>query len=89
MQFVRRSWGWYFVILSRKNFKIKLLKFKRGGALSVQRHNFRKELWLFLKEGSFREIQVGEVHTYYCVTPAYILEIQYGERCEESDIERL
>lgn len=45
---VKRKWGWYWTILDRKHFKMKLLRFKKDGALSMQYHRFRDELWLFL-----------------------------------------
>lgn len=48
-RFVRRKWGWYFVLLDRKHFKVKLLRFKEGASLSKQYHKMRSELWLFLK----------------------------------------
>jgi len=55
MQFVRRKWGWYLTLLDRKHFKVKLLRFKKGGACSNQYHNERAELWLFLSgKGNFK-----------------------------------
>lgn len=44
----RRKWGWYWTILNRKHFKVKLLCFKPYGRLSPQYHYKRNELWLFL-----------------------------------------
>ena len=82
MRFVRRKWGWYLTLLDRKHFKIKLLRFKRGGNLSMQYHNLRKELWLFLVTGEYREIPEQTMHTYYALKPTYVLEIQFGEKCE-------
>ncbi len=113
MQFKFRPWGFWIVLLDRKHFKVKLLRFKRGRALSRQYHNFRKELWLFLSGGgefaliSHEErsadptglfavnknsvIQVGVLatHSFRAAVPSWVLEIQYGDKCEESDIVRL
>lgn len=35
-------------MLDRKHFKVKLLRFNAGGAISLQRHEHRGEAWLFL-----------------------------------------
>lgn len=48
-RFVRRQWGWYLTLLDRKHFKVKLLRFKRFGKLSIQLHHYRNELWLMLR----------------------------------------
>lgn len=45
---VKRKWGWYLVLLNRKHFKVKLLRFWKGKSCSMQYHNYRNELWLFL-----------------------------------------
>ena len=47
-RFCRRPWGWWLVLLDRKHFKVKLLRFRRGGKLSMQYHNYREEVWLIL-----------------------------------------
>lgn len=93
MRYARRTWGWYFVLLDRKHFKVKLLKFKRKGRLSIQYHKLRNETWLFLSgkhSGEYWYIPQGDVHTYYAENEApLVLEIQYGELCDESDIVRI
>lgn len=48
MIFSRRKWGWYLTLLASKQFKVKLLYFRSGHALSMQKHNHRRELWLYL-----------------------------------------
>jgi hypothetical protein len=92
-RFKKRAWGWYLVLLNFRQFKVKLLRFKLGGQLSVQYHNHRSELWLFLTgvhKGNFWLINKGEVHTYYANGERpLVLEIQYGEKCNESDIVRI
>jgi hypothetical protein len=92
MQFVRRKWGWYITLISRKQFKVKLLRFYKGKSLSLQYHYLRDELWLFLTgfdKGDWRHIKRRQVHTYYATMPTLVLEIQYGEKCKESDIVRI
>lgn len=110
MQLVKRAWGHYLVLLNRRNFKVKLLRFRRGGRLSVQKHLFRNELWLFLSgNGQMRVSQelysteahnfigMGNAiniekkfwHTFTANIATWIIEVQYGSKCEESDIIRL
>lgn len=101
MRFARRPWGWWLVLLSREHFKVKLLRFKRGGQLSMQRHQKRNELWLFLsgnglmayssapKAGDYKMIRCGRWHQYMAARPTWVLEVQYGETCKEADIERV
>jgi mannose-6-phosphate isomerase-like protein (cupin superfamily) len=89
---VKRKWGWYLTLLDYKTFKVKLLRFRSGGALSMQYHRLRNELWLFLSgthKGCAWHINKGEVHTYYATRATYVLEIQYGEACIEEDIVRI
>lgn len=93
MQCVRRKWGYYITLLECKQFKIKLLRFKKDGQLSVQYHKHRNELWLFLTgkhKGEYWMINKNEVHNYYSEgEKPYILEIQFGDRCIEEDIVRI
>jgi len=99
-RFKRRDWGWYLTILDRKHFKVKVLCFAANGACSKQYHNQRNELWLFLKgnghlnrlpleSGQWALIQAQNLHQYIAQKKTYVLEIQYGDKCEESDIVRL
>src|SRR5690554_1993045 len=57
-RFERRKWGWYLTILDRKYFKIKILRFRTGKACSMQYHNDRSEMWLFLS--GYGEMRTGE-----------------------------
>lgn len=89
---VRRSWGFYITLIDRWQFKVKLLRFKKGGKLSKQYHTHRAELWLFLSgrnAGNWAHIEREEIHTYYATIKTWVLEIQYGEKCEEEDIVRV
>jgi mannose-6-phosphate isomerase-like protein (cupin superfamily) len=88
---VRRSWGWYAVVLDRGRFKVKLLRFKAGARMSVQRHTHRSELWLHLSgplAGEWRLYPAGESHTFRPDSAACVLEVQFGEKCVEEDIIR-
>lgn len=105
----RRSWGWWFVLLDRKHFKVKLLRFHDQGRLSKQYHNLRGELWLFLsgygrfwrggKEDDYGyfEAKCGDsilverkyLHRYEAFKTTWVLEVQYGDECKESDIVRI
>jgi mannose-6-phosphate isomerase-like protein (cupin superfamily) len=66
----------------------------------MQRHQKRHELWLFLsgdgimvnrqppQAGDYMMIQCGDWHKYTALKPTWVLEVQCGETCDESDIER-
>lgn len=102
-RFARRSWGWYLTLIDRKHFKVKLLRFRKGQACSLQYHEERSELWLFLKgkgkftrgtslrdtgENEWQIVPQGVSHRYLAVLPTLVLEIQYGDKCDERDIIR-
>lgn len=101
MRFAKRPWGFWLVLLQRKHFKVKLLRFKKCGSISLQRHKDRHELWLFLsgngmmhfntppQAGDYKMIRRFHWHKYTAVIPTWVLEIQYGKECTEDDIERL
>lgn len=104
MRLTKRSWGWYFVLLDYRHFKIKLLRFRKDAKLSIQYHNHRSELWLFLSgAGKFRLNEYidsklpgdyvltkpEDVHTFYANKVTYAIEVQFGDRCVEEDIVRL
>ncbi len=46
---VYRPWGSYEVLHSGKGYKIKRLRVKAGGRLSLQRHRFRAEHWVIVR----------------------------------------
>lgn len=65
----------------------------------MQRHKHRKELWLFLKgrgtnlskafkKGDYLLIERLDWHKFIAEKRTVVLEIQYGELCCETDIER-
>ena len=43
-----KKWGFYIVLLKGRQFKIKVLYFKKGGQISMQRHKHRSETWFFI-----------------------------------------
>lgn len=104
LRLVKRKWGHYLVLLSRKHFKVKLLRFNHRSSLSMQKHRLRNELWLILKgigqfnsddntsfevgAGAYIHIIKNTWHQMVVRKPVWILEIQYGDRCDEEDIIR-
>lgn len=102
-RFRRRPWGWWAVLLDRKHFKVKVFRVSGGCALSRQFHLYRRELWCVLKgygqltgdvypscikAGDFVSIGLRSWHKFMAVRPTWVLEIQYGEKCQEEDIVR-
>ena len=99
-RFERRLWGYYWVLLNHRHFKVKILAFKKDGACSKQFHNYRNELWLFLsgeghlnrkyvKKGDYVMVPEQEIHQYIALRKTYVLEIQFGDSCVERDIVRV
>ena len=75
VEFSKRTWGYYLSLISKRQFKVKLLYFKAGQSCSMQRHTNRKELWCFLtgcgtlfyqnnatKMNQLRAVTGGDVH---------------------------
>ena len=69
----------------------------------MQHHLHRNELWLFLKgdgylmkgkkkcivkKGDYVYIPKEKGHQYFPLTKTTVLEIQFGDKCEEGDIVR-
>ena len=92
------------VLLDRKHFKVKLLRFRRGGRLSLQTHQLRREMWLFLcgsgivtkgtkktmaSNGQVMIIPRRIKHSYAAERVTWVLEVQYGDKCTEEDIVRV
>ena len=107
----RRPWGYYRVLHEAPGVKVKELTVDPGAALSMQRHQDRREFWLVStgeatvytldrstdaelqgRYGRHEYLHIG-LHEWHQLVnenadPLKIVEIQYGARCEESDIER-
>lgn len=106
----QRAWGWYATLIRTPWFCLKLLRFKPNGQLSMQRHQYRTEIWAFINATGQAKESCKE-HGYYKITfkngwglwiirpnkwhkftaldkPVYAIELQYGKKVTESDIER-
>lgn len=98
-----KRWGAHLPIIWGKQWKIKLLYFKRGGKISYQRHHHRAELWLFvfgrgyMRHGNVKHvrgkgeshlIERGQWHQFTADKPTLVIECQFGGMCKEEDIER-
>lgn len=105
----QRTWGWYATLIRTPWFCLKLLRFRANGALSMQRHKYRTEIWIlmnvmgilegikneiiehivFFKFWGLVRIRPNEWHRLRAFNkPIYIIELQYGKKVTESDIER-
>jgi mannose-6-phosphate isomerase-like protein (cupin superfamily) len=63
-----KRWGFYITLLSGKYFKLKLLYFKKGGEISLQRHFWRDEVWCFIfGKGVFKNYVSHECKCVYHV----------------------
>ena len=110
----QRAWGWYATLIRTPWFCVKVLRFKPNGALSMQRHGHRTEIWFipfpigrglvkcnaekehFNKIHYFRSkllgvwiIRKNYWHQFIAYgKPVYAIELQYGRKITEEDIER-
>jgi cytidyltransferase-like protein len=107
-----RTWGYYRVLHDVPGTKVKELTVMPGQSLSLQRHQYRQELWHVTSGRCLVEqrmlggyalptieltphkqlvIPKNDWHRIYNPfdEPCKIVEVQYGEKCEEEDIERL
>ena len=99
-----KPWGFYITLLSARQWKVKLLYFRKNKSISYQKHNHRAELWLFVfgkgqlklgeniyyqrHGGESSEIARGEWHQYTAEKPTLVIELQHGGACHEDDITR-
>lgn len=109
-EFAIRDWGTWSVLKEYPSVKVKELVVKPGQSLSMQRHQYRDELW-FVAEGTatvgtlnvssdYEEFLVEKLHFTTIRKKQWhqlqnkqdemlrVVEIQYGDLCEEDDIER-
>lgn len=103
----QRAWGWYATLIRTPWFCVKLLRFKPYGQLSMQKHQYRTEIWWFISGkgrahiswfgdgtglnylGRKWKIPKNSWHQYTAFNkPVYVIELQYGRKVTESDIER-
>jgi cytidyltransferase-like protein len=107
-----RVWGFYRTLHeSGAEVKVKELVVEPGRTLSMQRHEFRSELWfvdsgiatVILRGSKYGPLPVKKVKKHEQIQiptgswhqlcnkediPLKLIEIQYGTRCTEADIER-
>ena len=72
-----RPWGWFDILASNANFKVKRICVKPGAALSLQKHRYRSEHWVvvegtakvtvdekvtFVSEGESIYVPLGAIH---------------------------
>jgi len=89
---MHKRWGFFLTLLKAKRFKVQVLYFETGKSISRQRHKHREELWLFIfgdNKGKFWQIRKNRWHHFEAKKPTLVLEIQYGDKCSERDIQRV
>ena len=101
--FTKRDWGQWDVLKNYPQFgvKVKELVIKPGKSTSLQRHQHRNELMLVAKGSLYNQTQLVTKHDHVVINKGdwhklenfgkedlHIVEIQYGDKCEEQDIER-
>ena len=86
---VRRKWGWYRVLVSEKDYKVKILCLSPRQKTSIQKHRKRSEILVFARDGFTTRIGKNEWHQIKNESDKklYIVETQIG-KCIERDIER-
>lgn len=79
------------MLVDRPRVKVKVLEFAPKHYLSLQRHAWRREMWIGMNVFLFRYIRLNDWHTYLnnSLRCHKVLEIQWGHACLEKDIERL
>ena len=101
--FTKRDWGQWDVLKNYPQFgvKVKELVIKPGKSTSLQKHQYRNELMLVAKGSLYNQTQLVTKHDHIVINKGdwhklenfgkedlHIVEIQYGDKCEEQDIER-
>ena len=100
-----RPWGWFETIEERENYKLKKIYVNPNQQFSLQYHNYREEHWVVVegggtitlnentipaKVGNSFKIGIKHVHRMKAGSDGILFyEVQMGDKCEESDIERL
>jgi len=99
-----RPWGSYEVLCEGEGYKVKRITVNKGGILSLQYHNHRREFWTVVEgkgivrigETDFEatspmtfDIAVGEIHRASSEYGMTFIEVQYGDILSEEDIVRL
>lgn len=100
-----RPWGWFETMEEKENYKLKKIYVKPNQQFSLQYHNHREEHWVVVegsgtitlneiatpaKVGCSFKIDIKQVHRMKADSDGVLFyEVQIGDKCEESDIERL
>lgn len=87
---ITRTWGTYEVLAEGSNWKLKRLLINPNSKSSVQRHFKRYELWFYPGNLTHQIIWKGLWHQLSNESDKVleIIELQFGEECNEEDIER-
>lgn len=98
-----REWGSFQVLSIYDNSLVKHLVINKGKHLSYQKHNYRDEVWTIIngagtliindekrdvKKGDVIYIKKGDWHSLIATEDLRFVEVQYGDRVLEEDIER-
>ena len=93
-----RPWGEMDVLRDRKSYWIKELRIKKGGKLSLQKHNHRAENWVVIageaiaeiggkkkvmRKGDMVAFKKGEVHRMSSKNGATFIEVAFGKMSED------
>tara|TARA_R100000742_G_C4164576_1_gene4966 strand:- start:97 stop:444 length:348 start_codon:yes stop_codon:yes gene_type:complete len=100
-----RPWGWWKNFLKGPQFLGKVIHVKKNQQLSLQRHKHRNETWIIAdgegevfvqgiwqkaRQGKCVHIPVNGIHRVKAGKKDLVLiELQFGEKISEDDIERL
>jgi mannose-6-phosphate isomerase-like protein (cupin superfamily) len=103
MKTVKKPWGSFTTYALNEKCTVKILKVKKNGVLSLQKHKKRREIWIPLDEGAIIQIgkkkrkaiigkkhfiPKGTIHRLIAEKNIRVLEISYG-KFDEKDIERI
>ena len=98
-----REWGNFQVLSIYDNSLVKHLAINKGKHLSYQKHNHRDEVWTIIegigdliindekktvKKGDVIYIKKGDWHSLQAIEDIRFIEVQYGDKIIEEDIER-
>ena len=100
-----RPWGWFETIEENNGYKLKKIYVNSNQQFSLQYHNHREEHWIIVegdgfitldesispvKVGDSFKIDIKQVHRMKSGPNGILFyEVQMGDQCEETDIERL
>jgi mannose-6-phosphate isomerase-like protein (cupin superfamily) len=99
---VTRPWGTFHALAKEEGrWFVKLLKVKKGGSLSLQKHKKRDEMWFIvtgkakvqkgvdvfdLEKGESVYIEKGELHRLRGITDVEFIEVSLGDFDENDEV---